>query len=273
MIPIYRALLFLAVFFIIPCFSYADDKSSDISDYQASKSANAKWDKAVEEGITAYHDDDYETAWKSLYQAYGKGCRSPIVLFQLALIAEMQENFSQSLDLYREAKKGFSTQNKTHRYASIVDENYARCLYMSGEEDAARELLEKAAKKSKSFWLIKMLGLIAYDRGDALEATAYFERAVRLEGATNNELISIYSLLAKLFINKGEQDAALRYYSKVLELDPQNQEAQQFVQGLNRAYQKTLTQSSSQKQSLPVGPSGSLKSQMDNLKKMINETE
>lgn len=253
----------------------ADTAKDDIADYQSSKYSSEKWDKFVTEGITAYHDEDYETAWKALYQAYGKGCRSPIVLFQLALIAESQENYSQALDLYREAKKGFGSANKTHRYAGILDENYARCLYLSGEVEEARELLEKAAKKSKSFWLLKMLGMMAYEKGDTLDATAYFERAVRLEGASHQELVAVYSLMGRLFMNKGEQDAALRYYSKVLELEPLNEEAQKFVQGINRAYQKSQQKQTSPSSSPSPSPNSgnSTQQQIENIRKMIHDTE
>jgi tetratricopeptide (TPR) repeat protein len=234
--------VFLLFFCFFPTVSAVQAESedlaqTDLSAYKSSKHTG-KWDKQVTEGIQAFHDEDYDLTLKLHDKAFNLGCKSPIVLFQLALIHEDKESYHSALEFYKLAKKEFASANKDHRYALTFDENYARALFLSGKPEEAMPLLQKSAKKSKSFWLLKMLGMMAYDKGDTLNATAYFERAVRLPAATQSELVYIYGLLAKMFLEKGEQDGAIRYYNKVLELDPQNSAAKTYVDGLNKIYQR-----------------------------------
>lgn len=234
-----------------------DLAAQDLAAYTSSKHPG-KWDKQVTEGIQAFHDEDYDLALKLHDKAFNMGCKSPIVLFQLALIHEDKESFHSALEFYKMAKKEFGSANKEHRYALTFDENYARALFLSGKPEEAMPILIKVSKKTKSFWLLKMLGMMAYDKGDTLNATAYFERAVRLPAATTPELIYIYGLLAKMFLEKGEQDGALRYYSKVLELDPQNSAAKTYLDGINKTYIRKNT-----------APAGLSEEQLKEFKEMV----
>ncbi len=74
--------------------------------------------------------------------------------------------------------------------------------------------------------------MLAFEKGDTLNATSYFERAVRLtnDSVTRGELLEIYILLARMFDQKGEPEGALRNYNKALEIDPNQNEAKQFVE-------------------------------------------
>jgi tetratricopeptide (TPR) repeat protein len=217
--------------------------NEDLAAYQSSKYASSKWDAHVKAGLEAFHTGNYDVAQNNLYKAFNSGCESPLVLFQLALINEYQKSFYSALEFYQMAKKGFESSHKNHRYHLEFYENYGRALYYSGKIAEALPILSKASKATKSFWLLKLLGMIAYEQGDTLNATSYFERAVRIQSSdvTREELIYIYGLLAKLFLVKGETDGAYRYYVKVLELDPNNQDARAYTKKINNSYQKNST--------------------------------
>lgn len=210
----------------------------DYTEYKASIYSSERWDTFVKKGMEAFHGDDYDSAQSLLYKAFNMGCESPIVLFQLALLNENKGNFYSALEYYQMAKKGFSKANKDHRYNKTFNENYGRALYLSGKKEEALPLLKNASKKTNSYWLLKLMGLISYEQGDTLNAVSYLERAVRIESAevTSSELIFVYGLLGKLFLHKGETDGAYRYYKKVLELDPNNSEAKQQVGNIERIY-------------------------------------
>lgn len=213
----------------------ADDQA-----YQSSKYKSAKWDLHVKEGMKAFHADEFDVAQTELYKAFNLGCESPIVLFQLALINEYKKNYYSALEFYQMAGNKFQHANRDHRYNKTFTENYGRALYMSGKKDQAIPLLFKAAKHSNSYWLLKLVGMISYERGDSLNALSYFERAVRVKtpDVTNSELIYMYTLLAKLFGNKSEFDGAQRYYRKVIDLDPTNSEANNFINGIRKQHEQ-----------------------------------
>lgn len=209
---------------------------ADFSAYKKSKFAAGKFNDLVKNGIMAFHAQNYEIAYKNLFTAYNQGCQSPIVLFMLALISEYNESYFSAVEMYQLARKGFDVANQDHRFNTMFYENYGRALYFSGRVDEARPVLQKAAKKTKSFWLLKLMGMLAFDQGDTLNAVAYFERAVRISSpdVTSRELVDIYITLARLFDRQNEPDGAKRYYYQVLQIDPQNAEASQYMRGLEK---------------------------------------
>ena len=172
------------------------------------------------------------------------GCESPIILFQLALINESKGSYYSAIEYYQMAKKGFRSSHKSHRYHKTFNENYGRALYFSGKKAEALPLLKKAAKRSKSYWLLKLMGMMAYEDGDTLNAVSYLERAVRIPSSdvTTAELVYIYTLLGKLFLHKGEAGGAYRYYLKALELDPDNAEAKRYVHRLRQRKEQNKMQ-------------------------------
>lgn len=208
----------------------------DYAAYQSSSYHSPKYDTLVKEGIAAFHSEDYDTAHQNLYKAFNLGCESPIVLFQLALLSEYKKSYYSALEFYKLAGEKFKHANGGHRYSQGFTENYGRALYLSGKKDEAIPLLFKAAKNSTRYWLLKMVGMLSFERGDTLNALSYFERAVRVKDpdVTNSEMIYMYTLLARLFANKSEFDGAQRYYRKVTDLDPTNPEANDFINGIRK---------------------------------------
>lgn len=214
--------------------------NSDYAAYQSSRYAGESWNQLVKTGIEAFHSDNYDVAQNALYKAFNLGCESPIVLFMLALIAEYNKANYSALEYYHMAEQGFKKDNQDHRFAQQFEENYGRALLSSGRREEALALLRSAGAKSQSFWLLKLLGMIAYEEGDTLNAVSYFERAARIQSpeVTKGELASIYTLLGRLFLYKGEKDGAYRYYQKALELDPTNHEAKDYLIKIERSYQQ-----------------------------------
>ncbi len=237
-----KAAIFLFVLLIFSTSAFAQDDlaTSDFQAYKSSRFASAKWDNFVQEGIKAFYDGHYDVAQANLNKAFSQGCQSPIVLFQLGLMHEYQRSYYSAFKFYDQARDKFKEANGDHRYNQTFDENYGRALYDSGKVEEAVPMLQKAAKKSKSFWLLKLVGMIAFDQGDTLNATSYFERAVRIQSpeVTPTELVFIYTLLGRIYVNKGEKDGALRYYQKVLEFDPENKEANYVVTRLQKSYEE-----------------------------------
>ncbi len=238
--------LVLVVYLLIPTLGKTEASlaAQDYQDYASSKFASSNYNELVRSGIEAFHSGDYDVAQNSLYKAFNSGCESPIVVFMLALINEYKESYYSSLEYYLLAQKNFEKANKGHRFSVTFNENYGRAMYHSGKTEEAMPFLKRAGKTTKSFWLLKLLGMLAYEKGDSLNAVSYLERAVRINSGDVDqaELVYIYGLLAKLFLYKGEKDGAHRYYQKVIELDPNNADAQQFMRGIEKSYrdQKTL---------------------------------
>lgn len=220
--------------------TFAQTATDDYAAYHNSRYAANDWNDLVKTGIEAFHAEKYNEAQETLYKALNKGCESPIVLFMLALINEYNESYYSSLEYYKMAQKGCSKANQDHRYCENWDENYGRALYNSGKKEEALPLLTKAAKKTKSYWLLKMLGMMAYEKGDSLNAVSYFERAVRVNDPDVNtsELVYVYTLLGKLFLYKGETDGALRYFQKALELNPNADEARHYMTQIQKTYEQ-----------------------------------
>lgn len=232
-------LICIAIGFPVP--SLAEDLfTSDYQAYVGSGFHSSKWDDKVKEGMRAFHDGEFDVAQQQLYQAFNRGCESPIVLFMLALLNEYKKNHYSAIEFYELAGQKFKAANKNHRYNLGFTENYGRALYLGGKKDKAIPMLFQAAKRSTSYWLLKLVGMISYERGDSLNALSYFERAVRVKtpDVTNSELIYMYTLLARLFGNKSEFDGAQRYYRKVVELDPVNSEANDFINGIRKQHEQ-----------------------------------
>lgn len=232
---------FLLIFLFFAHSAQAESLAeADYQAYLSSSHHSAKWDRHVKEGMMAFHAEDYDLAQQELYKAFNLGCESPLVLFQLALLSEYKKTYYSAIEYYQMAGQKFKHANQNHRYNATFTENYGRALYLSGKKDQAIPLLFQAAKRSNSYWLLKLVGMISYERGDSLNALSYFERAVRVKSpdVSNAELIYMYTLLARLFGNKSEFDGAQRYYRKVIELDPTNEEANNFVNGIRKQHEQ-----------------------------------
>ncbi|MBI2339749.1 MAG: tetratricopeptide repeat protein [Deltaproteobacteria bacterium] len=227
--------LFLAIFLLssaavaqTPTAAYA---AQDYAAYQKSPFANRMWDSYVQEGFAALDRQDAAGAIEFLRKAVGEGCESPLVYFKLALGYEALGSYYSAIQYYEQAKVQFAKANKDHRYNREFDANYGRALYMMGQTEKALPVLEKAAKTSDSFWLLKLLGDVALSKDDYLTATAYFERALRSNDPdlTGEAQLDMALTLARIYAKQNQTDGAKRYYQKVLEIDPNNQEAKKYL--------------------------------------------
>ena len=204
---------------------------ADYKDYKKSSHTSPEWDPFVQEGFEALDRQDTQSTIEFLRKAVGLGCQSPLVYFKLGLSYEALGSHYSAVQYYEQAKAQFAKSNTDHRYNRTFDENYGRALDIKEKKKKSLPILEQAAKKSDSFWLLKLLGQMAHSKGDHLSATAYFERALRSADPdlTPEEKIYLTLQLARIYGNRNETDGAKRYYEKVLELDPNNQEARDYL--------------------------------------------
>ena len=204
----------------------------DFDEYQKTSFSNPAWDPFVREGFEAFDKNDLPTALEFLRKATNIGCQSPLVYVKLALAYEVQGGYYSAAQYYELASSQIKSIHPGHRYAESFDENYGRALYMMGQMDMAVPLLEKAAlKNNTSPWVLQLLGQHALTRGDIQKASFYYEKLLATGGGqiTYPEQLDLYLQLARSFANGKNTDKAIAYYESVLKLDPQNQEAAQFI--------------------------------------------
>ena len=138
------------------------------------------------------------------------------VINNLAQIHYLQGNLSKAIQICHEAL-ALSPDN-IHALA-----NYARMLYISGNETEAREVVERLRKSEESAsdkWtkISETLGFIGDDHG-LLELYARVKAANQL----SDEYVSplFYHLIAVACANEGKDKEAKALWKKALELDPE----------------------------------------------------
>ena len=208
----------------------------DFEDYKKSPMANPQWDPFVQEGFQAFDRQDMQTTIEFLRKALGLGCNSPLVHFKLALAFESQGSYYSAIQYYELAGTGFKQANQSHRYAKDYLSNYGRALYMMGQNDKAYVIFQKAVETKKEFWILKLLGQMAMNKGDLATATSYYEQALANpdESTTNNDAMALYMELAKSYFAKGDKATGESYYNKILAIDPNNKEATDYYKAIQR---------------------------------------
>lgn len=233
-------ILFLPFFFTVTFFpakgraeSYA---SQDFKDYQKSSFANPAYDPFVEEGFKALDRQDLDSTIEFLKKAVGLGCQSPVVFFKLALAFEGEGAYYSAIQYYELARDQFQKSKQPHRYRDSFDENYGRALYLMGQTDKAMPYLEKAAQKTKMFWLLKLLGQIALANGDSSKGVAYYEEALALNdpSASGEDILNMYLELARAYLNQNNNAIARKYYEKIISIDPNNSEARNYLKEVQK---------------------------------------
>ncbi len=205
--------------------------AEDFTAYKNSTYSKPVFDSFVEEGFNAFDRQDTASAIDFLKKATGSGCTSPIVYFKLALSFEAQGSYYSAIQYYELARDQFALSKEPHRYRDEFDENYGRALYMMGQISKAMPLLEKSAKTTKNFWIFNLLAQEALQQGDYLKAINYLEQGLNLNdpNLTVADRVHFYTQIARIYANKNQESGAMTYYSKVTELDPQNQEAKRYL--------------------------------------------
>lgn len=233
-------ILFLGIF---PCFSgllapkahaQAPQNASiyseqDMEAYLKSPFNNAKWDPFVKEGFEALDRQDVQTAIEFLRKATTLGCQSPLVFFKMALAYEASGSYYTAVQYYELAREKMALTHPEHRYQKTFDENYGRALYLLGRRDEAVALLEKA--DSSSYWILKLLGNAATERGEPAKAAAYYERVANLPGVNLSpaEQTELFITIARLYRKQDNKESAKGAYRKALATDPANAEAKAYL--------------------------------------------
>lgn len=238
--------LFLILSFLpgnFSLYSHADESKKlttlahqDFVDYKKSSFANPAYDPFVEEGFLALDRQDTTSSIEFLKKAVSEGCQSPLVYFKLALGYEAQGSYYSSLQYYELAGEQFKKSGAPHRYKTEFDQNYGRALYLSGEVDKAIPILEMSAKKTNSYWVIKLLGQIAFSKGDHDLGKTYYERALALNdpSMTAEEEINILLQLARACLKEGKTAQARKNYEKILQIAPSHEEAKSYLSGTKK---------------------------------------
>ncbi len=230
-------MLFFFTVMIFPAKGVAQSYASqDFKDYQKSSSSNPSYDPFVEEGFKALDRQDLNSTIEFLKKAVGLGCQSPLVFFKLALAFEGEGAYYSAIQYYELARDQFQKTKEKHRYRDSFDENYGRALYLIGQVDKAMPYLEKAAQKTKTFWLFKLLGQIALANGDSSKGIYYYEEAIALNdpSAAGEDILNMYLELARAYLNRNDNPTARRYYEKILEIDPHHTEARNYLKEVKK---------------------------------------
>jgi len=234
---IYRILtlaaLILAIFHGVA--SAAEDRENDFAEYQKYGNTDIKWNEFVKSGLIAFDSGNLGSAEMFLQRAIARGCKDFLVYAKVGLYYEVKSNYKKALDYFKKAE-ALRSQYPKHGLSVLFDEMMGRALFVSGQADAAEPYLEKAAKND-SFMAVYLLGQLAGERGKPEESITLFSRALsmkRPEGTPKTIDILIMQELGKAYFTLKKYDESNVWWSKILELDPQNAVAQSYKGNIER---------------------------------------
>lgn len=224
------------IFASYPSLASSSDFDRDWAEYKKSSHTHPSWDPFVEEGFRAYDRSDIRSALEFLKKTLSLGCQSPLVYFKLALIYESHKTYYSSLQHYEMARDEFNKTKSQHPYSQEFDEHYGRALYMSGDIEKAMPYLERSAKRTQSYWILRLLGQTAMKSGDLIKATSLYEQAASLTDPSNtpDDRINMYTELARGYQNQGEMASVELYYQKIIQINPDHPEAGKYFDQINK---------------------------------------
>ena len=177
----------------------------------------------------AFRLGDYQRADQLLAQARTRfdGDAPPAIWFHFSsLVSAARDDADQAQQLLEEGIR-------THPSVGVLHANYAALLLARGALTAAAAAVERGMLHAANLAPFqKTVGDLAYRVARFDDAIEAYQRAVRLEPALGPD---VYLKLGELRYQRGEVSESQRCWSRVLELDPSNRQAQVSLDAIRRA--------------------------------------
>jgi len=204
---------------------------TDYAEYKKTKSTNAAWDDFVKEGFDAIDKENPTAAIEFLRKASNLGCESPLVSFKMAIAYEALGAHYSAIQYYEIAREQFKNTNSEHRYAKDLENNYARALFSMGQVEKAVAILKKTCDQGCDAWALKLLAHQELSNNDIGGASAYIKKLLTHpeSGLSPDEKMELTLNIARLEANNGNEANAQNFYKDLMVLDPNNTEAQKYL--------------------------------------------
>jgi len=185
-------------------------------------------DSAVIGGIL-YQKGDYQQAIPELERTVKSGSEDGRVYYQLAVCYQQTGALDKAAEFYEKAAAMLDKQDSEHRYNYYARYNLALIDKDQGKTDKAISVLSVALEKHpQEVGALNLLGWLYWKQGDAAAALKQYQQSVKLD---HNQEDAQYNLGVLLY-NQRKVDKARKAFSKVSEMNPNNQRAQFFLKHL-----------------------------------------
>lgn len=236
-----KPLFLLSFLLITPHLVRAQDQVDDFEFYKKYGHSSKVWNDAVQQGFTAYDQQNCDQAMTFLKQAVAAQCQDALVYFKLAVCSEVAQSPYTALQYYQLAEEKLGQMQVLHRYQKDIYEAYGRALFQGKKFDEAFNYLTKAAAVgTPSFGLYYMVGFLYAKKNDTKAALEFFEKALAQDTtkAPPQLLAMIYREVAKSYMQTKTYDRAGELLTKSLQLNPTDAEAQQMQNQLSTLRQQ-----------------------------------
>lgn len=185
-------------------------------------------DSAVIGGIM-YQKGDYTQAITELEKTIQAGSKDGRVYYQLAVCYQQTDNLRKASELYGKAAELLDKQDSEHRYNYYARYNLALIDKDEGKLDKAIELMKAALSKHPDEpGGLNLLGWLYWKNGDSASALKQYQKSISLD-ANQEDAQYNYGVL---FYNQGKTEKAREAFSKVKEMNPDNEKALFFLKHL-----------------------------------------
>jgi len=183
-----------------------------------------------------YSKGKYKEAIETLVEFIKLNDANAEAHFWLALYADQH---GRELGYYWEfSKKHFQEAIRIDPVRAFYRKWYGRHLYYHGEYEKSAEQLSIVLRKGKDGMVYRMLGDAYRAMGETDKAIVSYRRALRL----SPDNLQFIASLAKTYYKDGRYLSAEKQFSRILELDPNNQEAAKYLKSISIETKRYLTQ-------------------------------
>ncbi|OGQ48265.1 MAG: hypothetical protein A3I09_03620 [Deltaproteobacteria bacterium RIFCSPLOWO2_02_FULL_47_10] len=226
---------FLIVFLVI--FGLKTALATDLDEYQKYGDKNSKWDEHVGAGFSSFDSGNLGAAEMFLQRALARGCKDGLVYAKIGLYYEDQGNYKKALSFMRLAAKRLSEQYPSHQITKSMHKLLGRVLFLNNQSDEAEPYLQKAVNAEEDFTSLYLLGQIRRMNGAYPDAVKLFERALVAKRPTDVSPVidmAIMTELGKVYYEMKQFDVSLKWWDKILSMDPANQVAPSYKQKIEQ---------------------------------------